>query len=156
MKKIQKKLVNHIDGLRDLKKKFLGILDRKQRNKMADLETEDFFKKPQLISVLKNEIVHNKKSISVSIDDLLLDEYRKILSMFDIDFQEPKGYKIVKHSDDYTKDPEIESEISLRICSNCRSEEPITKSVHTPIFVIHLCKYCTQAFDISFGSILDP
>jgi hypothetical protein len=125
---------------------------------MGDLEIEDFFKKPQLVSVLKNEIKYTKKSntISVSIDDLLLDEYRKVLAMFDIDFQEPKGYKIVKQVKDYEIDPQIDSEISLRICSNCRSEEPIIKSVHTPVFVIHLCKYCTEAFDFSFGSILDP
>jgi hypothetical protein len=131
---------------------------------MTDIEVEDMIRRPQLVSVLKpiKERIDNVHYVDV--DDLLLHEYNKILMRFDEYEQflikpDMSGYKLL----DYSKDKALVSDISDedlgvddKICSNCRKKRDISKSIYSPSFVIHFCKYCLQAFDYPLGDIMDP
>lgn len=141
------------------------------------MQREDFIKRPQLNSVLKNQLI-KKDKILVNIDDLLLHEYYKILMMFvDVDYPPPKGFKIVNYNTDGSviieeddsviiedipdedEDPELieylKQMVSEKTCSNCHRNFSIVKSAYSPVFVIHLCEYCNKAFNFSFEPLLD-
>ena len=129
-----------------------------------DEEKIDMLKRPQLFSVIEfTKSPENSKFKEVSIDDLLLHEYHKVLMRIEreqyVDSEKmPKGYKIV-NLEEQGPNEKIElfpSEyIMKKTCSNCRESTRIVKSVYTDIFVIHLCKDCLKAYNFPLGDIMD-